>query len=91
MIKFFANFDFASRPFHSFAPLKEEYFWSRVVLGNGTRRSVSVLRSTRVLVSDNLSNRLARYEGATAFYTCTPFPIFLLKSSHLLSANLVSL
>ena len=41
-LKFFANFDFASRPFHSFAPLKGKHFWPHVVRKNGTRRSVSV-------------------------------------------------
>ena len=51
-LKFFFDFDFASRPFHSFAPLKEKNFWPDVVRRNGTHRSVSVLRSSRVLASD---------------------------------------
>ena len=46
-VKFFVNFDFASRPFHSFTPLKEKHFWPHVVRKNGTRRSVSVFRSSR--------------------------------------------
>ena len=59
-LRFFDNFGFASRPFHSFAPLKEKHFWPHVVCSNGTRRSVLVFRSSRVLVSDNLPDRHAR-------------------------------
>ena len=65
-MKFFVNFDFASRPFHSFDPLKEKHFWPHVVRRNGIRRSVSVFRSCRVLLSDNLSNRHERHEGSSA-------------------------
>ena len=60
-LKFFVNFDFAFGPFHSFAPLKEKHFWPHVVRENWTHRSVTVLRSSRVQVSDQLSNRHARY------------------------------
>ena len=56
-----------SRPFRSFTPLKEKQFWPHVFHRNGTRRLVSVFRSSLLLVSDNLSNRQARYESASRF------------------------
>ena len=57
LFEIFVNF---ARPFHSLTPLKEKHFWPHVARRNGTCRSVSVVRSSRVLVSDNLSNRHAR-------------------------------
>ena len=64
-MKVIVNFDFVSMAFHNFAPLKEKHFWPHVVRRNEPQRSVTMCRSTRVLVSDSLSNRHARYVGAS--------------------------
>ena len=59
-----------------FTPLKERNFWLHVFRRNGTGRSVSVFRNSRVLVSDNLSNRHARCEGTSSFiHLCTIFNV----------------
>ena len=78
----FCNFDFASRPFHSFAPLKEKQFLLHVVRRNETRRLVSVFGVPGYWFLITYRTGIQDMREPHQLYTHISFSKFHLQSNH---------